>query len=290
MRAVSQRNNRYQSSYYNKSTSQRNPHPSFGRDKMVDRSYRPQRAWDNDNSGHREPLKRSSTAQPNRPHQSEKQREGRWVETGRRLQTSSRSNERELSRNDSRLSSSRRASREEVNTPFNEHMREYQAQPDIGHAGEKEKHPTEPKDQIPEEIMAEAREELREVMIQYTSIADPSESAARKERLRRAEEQGEVDESAEQIARQLMRDQKTARGGAIPKQTQTRIPVTQRLGPSSPLAPQVEVVNEQLRIPAKKRLGRPSTKKPLGVNTAGTRTSTKRRVAPVRTSPIRKQS
>ncbi|KAG5413791.1 hypothetical protein IGI04_001358 [Brassica rapa subsp. trilocularis] len=87
-----------------------------------------------------------------------------------------------------------------------------------------------------------------------------------------------------------MRDQKTARGGAIPKQTQTRIPVTQRLGPSSPLAPQVEVVNEQLRIPAKKRLGRPSTKKPLGVNTAGTRTSTKRRVAPVRTSPIRKQS
>lgn len=212
------------------------------------------------------------------------------METGRRLQTSSRSNERELSRNDSRLSSSRRASREEVNTPFNEHMREYQAQPDIGHAGEKEKHPTEPKDQIPEEIMAEAREELREVMIQYTSIADPSESAARKERLRRAEEQGEVDESAEQIARQLMRDQKTARGGAIPKQTQTRIPVTQRLGPSSPLAPQVEVVNEQLRIPAKKRLGRPSTKKPLGVNTAGTRTSTKRRVAPVRTSPIRKQS
>lgn len=67
--------------------------------------------------------------------------------------------------------------------------------------------------------MAEAREELREVMIQYTSLADPSESVARKERLRRSEEQGEVDESAEQIARQLMKDQKAARAEAIQEHT-----------------------------------------------------------------------
>ena len=33
----------------------------------------------------------------------------------------------------------------------------------------------------------EAREEIREVMLQYTSCADPTESAARKERMRLAE-------------------------------------------------------------------------------------------------------
>ncbi|KAF2589052.1 hypothetical protein F2Q70_00040634 [Brassica cretica] len=134
-------------------------------------------------------------------------------------------------------------------------MREYQAPPAVAHAGERETHLPDPKDQIPEEIMAEAREELREVMIQYTYVADPSESVARKERLRRAEEQGEVDESAEQIARQLMKDQKAARAEAIQEHTQTRIPIPQRLSPSSPLAPQVAELNEQLCIPSKKRLG-----------------------------------
>ena len=169
-------------------------------------------------------------------------------------------------------------------------MREYQAPPAVAYAGERETHLTDPKDQIPEEIMAKAREELREVMIQYTSVPDPSESVARKERMRRAEEQGEVDGSAEQIARQLMKDQKAARAEAIQEHTQTRILVAQRLGPSSLLAPQVAELNEQLRIPAKKRLGQRPTKKPLGVNTAGTGISTKRRVAPVRTSPKTKLS
>ncbi|KAF2589053.1 hypothetical protein F2Q70_00040635 [Brassica cretica] len=61
--------------------------------RAVDRSYRSQRSWDSDKGGHREHLKRTAPAQL-RSHQSERQREGRSVETGCRLQTSSRSNER----------------------------------------------------------------------------------------------------------------------------------------------------------------------------------------------------
>ncbi|KAF3524903.1 hypothetical protein F2Q69_00048262 [Brassica cretica] len=47
-------------------------------------------------------------------------------------------------------------------------------------------------EEIPNEVLEVVREELREVMIQYTSCADPTESAARRERVRRAEEQGEL--------------------------------------------------------------------------------------------------
>ncbi|KAG2271987.1 hypothetical protein Bca52824_066542 [Brassica carinata] len=47
---------------------------------------------------------------------------------------------------------------------------------------------------VPEEVIREAREELREVMIQYVNGADPSESAARRERMRYAEEYGETEQ------------------------------------------------------------------------------------------------
>ncbi|KAF2607799.1 hypothetical protein F2Q68_00043305 [Brassica cretica] len=43
--------------------------------------------------------------------------------------------------------------------------------------------------------------EVREIMIQYTKSSDPTESAARKERMRQAEEQGEVEETALKIVR-----------------------------------------------------------------------------------------
>ncbi|CAN6890438.1 unnamed protein product, partial [Brassica oleracea] len=96
--------------------------------------------------------------------------------------------------------------------------------------GERADNLSAPRDAIPAEVMAEAREELREVLIQYTSCADPSESAARKERLRRAEKQGEVDESAEQFARQLMRDQEAPQMPSNQIQVAARVPASQRLG------------------------------------------------------------
>ena len=43
--------------------------------------------------------------------------------------------------------------------------------------------------------------ELRNVMIQYTKTTDPTESEARKERMRQAEEQGEMEETAIQMVR-----------------------------------------------------------------------------------------
>lgn len=45
---------------------------------------------------------------------------------------------------------------------------------------------------IPEEAIQEARVELREIMIQYVNGADPAESAARRERMRYAEENDET--------------------------------------------------------------------------------------------------
>lgn len=52
---------------------------------------------------------------------------------------------------------------------------------------------------LPQEAIEEAIGEVREVMRQYTACADPTESAARKERLRQAEEQVEVEEAAIQM-------------------------------------------------------------------------------------------
>ncbi|KAF8077306.1 hypothetical protein N665_1047s0006 [Sinapis alba] len=47
----------------------------------------------------------------------------------------------------------------------------------------------------PQMAFNEALEEVREVMVQYTQCADPSESAARRERLRKHEEEGHLEET-----------------------------------------------------------------------------------------------
>lgn len=54
---------------------------------------------------------------------------------------------------------------------------------------------------LPQAVVEEAMGELREVMIQYASCPDPTESAARRERVRQAEEQGQFIETAEQMVR-----------------------------------------------------------------------------------------
>ncbi|KAL0743275.1 hypothetical protein Bca4012_084788 [Brassica carinata] len=116
-------------------------------------------------------------------------------------------------------------------------------------------------DPIPPEILNEARKELHDVMLQYTSSADPTEREARKERVRQAEEQGDFEETAIQMARSSLEKaghQGTQQAAATPE----RVSVTHRLGPcphqsskSLDSPPGVPKQNSQDRIPAALRLG-----------------------------------
>lgn len=54
---------------------------------------------------------------------------------------------------------------------------------------------------LPQEAVEEAMGELREVMTQYTICVDPSESAARRERLKLAEEHGKIEQTAINMVR-----------------------------------------------------------------------------------------
>lgn len=115
---------------------------------------------------------------------------------------------------------------------------------------------------IPQEAISEAMGELRNVMLQYTKCADPTEREARKERVRQAEEKGEMEESAIQMARAALNA--TAERYQEPNDVLTpeRIPVTQRLGPSPIQLSNLGVKNlensknnSQDRLPATLRLG-----------------------------------
>lgn len=63
--------------------------------------------------------------------------------------------------------------------------------------------------ELPREAVEEAIGEIRDVMIQYTSCADPTESTASKERFRQAEEQGQVEETAVIMVRASLATQPT---------------------------------------------------------------------------------
>lgn len=230
-------------------------------------------------------------------------REGRWIETGRRFQHSSHSKERELSREEDRGSSyrsaCRRTSRDDerslVDAPRG---RDLEGPLGPLRTGVERVGPSEPSGpstgKIPEEVMKEARDELRDAMIQYTSCADPTESAARIERLKRAEELGEADETTEQIARRIMKDQLPPPMSATTEAVPARIPAVQRLGPAAPITEDDIGTEERGRIPAKKRLGRPPTAKALGVNITAVGSSAiskpRKTVAQKRDSPKRRTS
>ncbi|KAG2284860.1 hypothetical protein Bca52824_044464 [Brassica carinata] len=97
---------------------------------------------------------------------------------------------------------------------------------------------------LPEEAIQRARGEVRDVMLQYTSSADPTEREARKERMRQAEEQGELEETAILVAQAALNASTQRLNGKQIITTPERIPVSQRLG-STPL---------QERSPASQRL------------------------------------
>lgn len=85
---------------------------------------------------------------------------------------------------------------------------------------------------IPEKTLDEARNEVRDVMMQYTKCSDPTEREARKERLRQAEVRGQVEEAVVQVARAslnaMANEQMLIPFGTSPE----RLSATQRLGPT----------------------------------------------------------
>lgn len=81
--------------------------------------------------------------------------------------------------------------------------------------------------------LEEALGEVRDTMLKYTRVDDPTESAARLERMRQAEERGQLEKSAAQIARKALAKQNAANFEAQEKSQSPppRRPVSLRLGP-----------------------------------------------------------
>ncbi|KAL0791413.1 hypothetical protein Bca101_007659 [Brassica carinata] len=85
----------------------------------------------------------------------------------------------------------------------------------------------------PQEVLNEARAEVRETMLQYTQCADPTESAARRERMRIAEEKGQLEKSAIRIAQANLGGNDTIEEEPvrIVEKSASRTPAVLRLGP-----------------------------------------------------------
>ncbi|KAF3575275.1 hypothetical protein F2Q69_00061731 [Brassica cretica] len=128
---------------------------------------------------------------------------------------------------------------------------------------------------IPQEAFQEAMGELRNVMIQYTKTADPTESEAQKERMRQAEEHGEMEETAIQMVRASLAPTIGTMHMEQTTLSPERIPASQRLGspPTEPLLilqDEEDMIRNPLineRIPITMRLGpSPSPTEDVPVN------------------------
>lgn len=101
----------------------------------------------------------------------------------------------------------------------------------------------------PHKSFDEALDEVRDVMIQYTHCADPTERAARQERLRKAEEEGQLEEAAAGMVRATRGE----RDRIMPTpvfESEERAPTNQWKSPLLTLED-----NSAERIPATQRLG-----------------------------------
>lgn len=87
--------------------------------------------------------------------------------------------------------------------------------------------------ELPTQAVEEAIGELRDVMVQYTICADPSKSAARKERMRQPEEAGQIEETAIRMVRANMINQTQTSITDELEQQPERIHVSLRLGPTN---------------------------------------------------------
>lgn len=119
--------------------------------------------------------------------------------------------------------------------------------------------PSEIQNGLPQQAFEEALGELREVMVQYTSCADPSESAARKERLRQAEEAGQFEETAAQMVLANMEKQTHVMESDIVDLPQERTPAILRLGPT--IENTKGINNNQKKATSKNKPGRLAGKK-----------------------------
>ncbi|WZZ30386.1 hypothetical protein YC2023_013787 [Brassica napus] len=85
---------------------------------------------------------------------------------------------------------------------------------------------------VPVEVFNAAVGEVREAKIQYTQCNDPTESAARKERMRRAEEEGEMEETAALMLQATLIAPTDTLQSPEQQPTAERVPAALRLGPT----------------------------------------------------------
>lgn len=112
--------------------------------------------------------------------------------------------------------------------------------------------------------MLEVMDEIRDVMVQYASCADPTESATRRERLRQAKEAGDFEETAAQMVRSSLdlHNQGSLLKTQPVQDAQERIPITFRLGPAYEYNESGKS-NKNLGPVKRKKLGRPLEKRLL---------------------------
>uniref|UniRef100_A0A0D3E7L6 DUF4005 domain-containing protein n=1 Tax=Brassica oleracea var. oleracea TaxID=109376 RepID=A0A0D3E7L6_BRAOL len=84
---------------------------------------------------------------------------------------------------------------------------------------------------IPQSVLNEARGEARDVLLQYTKCADPTEMEVREERVRQAEERGQIEANARKIARASLNSSEE-QWMSPAKSSSERVPASQRLGPN----------------------------------------------------------
>uniref|UniRef100_A0A0D3CSM2 Uncharacterized protein n=1 Tax=Brassica oleracea var. oleracea TaxID=109376 RepID=A0A0D3CSM2_BRAOL len=243
------------------------------------------RAYETGSKGDRSYLKEGA-------HHNSSRREERWVDSGRRFPTTNRTVDSFGSRSGEPFSETGRRNLNKERQPNNPEDGVIPRSP-LKSVKTHVPRAAPQLEEIPNEVLEVVREELREVMIQYTSCADPTESAARRERVRRAEEQGEVEEveeTAENMARQMLNVQRTWVQAESPEVVPPRVPATCRLGGVSLSDQEGEISSQQGRVSAKKRLGRPPVVRKLGVisTRAGAASTKSRKVAQLKGSPKRR--
>ncbi|KAL0688281.1 hypothetical protein Bca4012_087958 [Brassica carinata] len=115
--------------------------------------------------------------------------------------------------------------------------------------------PTGNPNSVPKDAVELAIVEVREAMAQYTACADPTEGAARKERMRLAEAQGEIEETA---IRMVQASKGTTPAWSPPVEIPARILAVLRLGPSTQEETRTDGNPEP---PTKRKPGRPPGKR-----------------------------
>lgn len=147
-------------------------------------------------------------------------------------------------------------------------------------------------EELPNDALEKTIGEIHNAMQQYTLAADPTESAARKERYRQAQESGEIEETAAEMVRASTIAQ--AQENPTPEDNMTvsptRIPALLRLGPSPPLqqteeglTPQPTTRRKPGRPPGSKKKVPHSPKLLLG------QSSKRRKVPPRKTTTARRK-